>query len=114
MYIDYAYTMNKMKNLFILSFGTKTPMYLTLWLFIVSEVLTDLACNIVYDQKFQKNDKTLDREEGDALTNCVKICYATSQKKKVSLSHSIQIPIPIRRYTMGKSIKIMFLVKNFF
>lgn len=52
----------------------------------VSEVLTDLACNIVYDQKFQKNYKTLDREEGDALTNCVKVCYATTLKKGVTNS----------------------------
>lgn len=53
-----------------------------------SEFLTDLDYNIVNNQKFQKNDKTLNREEGDALTNCVKICYATTPKTGVTNSNS--------------------------
>lgn len=50
----------------------------------VSKVLTDL--DTVNDQKYQKNDKTLNREEGDALTDCVKICYATTPKTGVTNS----------------------------
>lgn len=54
----------------------------------VSEVLTDLEYNIENNQTFQKNDKTLDREEGDAFTDCVKISHATTPKTGVTNSNS--------------------------